>query len=362
MNNHHTILLHFGSYTIVMPICDICCGEYPLKKHNFEECCSLDVDWDITHLERLTCSANNLVNKTRYIKPNHKSKSKNTIQITQHTGLARNVIDKYYTKSSVVDKCIQCVKKSGLINKHDIIIEPSAGNGAFMQSLKLLSDHCRFFDIAPEAPGISTKDYLTFTIDEVKTQQSPTQTQQLPIHPPKIHVIGNPPFGRQSSMAIKFIKHSCKFADSISFILPCSFKKQSMRNRFAPFYHLINEIMLPKNSFLVNQTEFDVPCVFQVWVRKTVKRPKVVKLTPLNFEFVKRGDRPTISFRRVGVNAGVIRSTDIATASIQSHYFIRVDREKIGLLTDLQFDKNNTVGPRSISKQELIREFNKVLR
>jgi hypothetical protein len=42
-----------------MPICDICCGEYPLKKHNFEECCSLDVDWDIANIEKATPSDTN---------------------------------------------------------------------------------------------------------------------------------------------------------------------------------------------------------------------------------------------------------------------------------------------------------------
>ena len=36
----------------------------------------------------------------------------------------------------------------------------------------------------------------------------------------KIHIIGNPPFGRQSSLAIKFIKKSVEYCDSISFILP----------------------------------------------------------------------------------------------------------------------------------------------
>ncbi len=48
----------------------------------------------------------------------------------------------------------------------------------------------------------------------------------------KIHIIGNPPFGRQSSLAIKFIKKCCEFSNSISFILPKSFKKESMRKSF----------------------------------------------------------------------------------------------------------------------------------
>ena len=66
-----------------------------------------------------------------------------------------------------------------------------------------------------------------------------------------IHIIGNPPFGRQSSMAIKFIKKCCSFANSISFILPKSFKKDSMKKYFEKHYHLIYEMdLLDKISFL----------------------------------------------------------------------------------------------------------------
>ena len=73
-------------------------------------------------------------------------------------------------------------------------------------------------------------------------------------------------------------------------------------------------------------------------------------------------DGPDISFRRVGVNAGVM---DIQTEkkSKQSHYFIKFLNNKsvsenIELLSSIVFESNNTVGPKSISKQELILQFN----
>jgi len=54
--------------------------------------------------------------------------------------------------------------------------------------------------------------------------------------------------------------------------------------------------------------------------------------------------------------------------SIQSHYFIKFTTassktldENINRLSTIKYDFNNTVGPRSISKQELIKEFIKVL-
>ena len=80
-----------------------------------------------------------------------------------------------------------------------------------------------------------------------------------------VHIVGNPPFGRQSSLAIKFIRYSALFSKSISFILPKSFKKDSLQNKVPLNFHLLCQVDLPKNSFLVNEKEHDVPCVFQIW-------------------------------------------------------------------------------------------------
>jgi hypothetical protein len=63
------------------------------------------------------------------------------------------------------------------------------------------------------------------------------------------------------------------------------------------------------------------------------------------------------------VNAGCI-SSDIENKSEHSHYFIKIDNlteEILNKLKEIKFEFNNTVGPKSISKQELIKEFNKIL-
>ena len=62
----------------------------------------------------------------------------------QKIGLNRNTIDKYYTKQEIVNQIIDIIKNKIKINKDDIIIEPSAGNGAFMK-IKELSNNCYFF-------------------------------------------------------------------------------------------------------------------------------------------------------------------------------------------------------------------------
>ena len=273
--------------------------------------------------------------------------------LTQTKGLKRNIIDKYYTKQNVVNQCVELVKKYITILSNDLIIEPSAGNGSFIENIKTLSNNCKFYDLEPEHNEVYKLNFLEFDYKELKQQYS------------NIHIIGNPPFGRQASLAIKFIKKCCLFSNSISFILPKSFKKNSMKKSFEKHYHLIYEIDLLENSFLVNDIVCDVPCVFQIWQYKEEIRNEIEKNKPINFKFVEKKDNPDISFRRVGVNAGTI-AKEINNKSFQSHYFIKFTNNKtidenIEKLKSIKFNFNNTVGPKSISKPELIDEFNKQL-
>lgn len=270
----------------------------------------------------------------------------------QEKGLKRNQIDKYYTKHEIVEDCIKSVKSNIQISEQDLLIEPSAGNGAFINNIKLLTKNYKFYDIEPEHNEIIKQDFLELDYKLFKSTY------------PQIHILGNPPFGRQSSYAIKFIKKCCLFADTISFILPKSFKKDSMKKTFSKYYHLIFEKDLPKNSFLVNNIETDVPCIFQIWQLQKEERETKNKIQPINFKFVKKNEKPDISFRRVGVNAGTISKEN--DKSIQSHYFIKFTNNKnindnLEKLKSIRFNFNNTVGPKSISKQELIIEFNKYL-
>lgn len=267
----------------------------------------------------------------------------------QAKGLTRNVIDKYYTKPEVVLLCQQLVSEHLRIEKSDMIIEPSAGNGAFIKAIQKLCDNWQFYDIQPENDQIIAQNFLELQIKSDKA----------------IHIIGNPPFGRQASTAKKFIKKCCEFATSISFILPKSFKKESMRKAFALDFHLLCEKDLPNSAFLVDGVAHDVPCVFQIWKRQDNLREIIALVEPKGFKFVKKTNHPDVSFRRVGVNAGKL-AISVKSKSDQSHYFIKFTNgktpaENLVLLQKIKFDFNNTVGPKSISKQELIAEFNKFL-
>ena len=287
--------------------------------------------------------------------------------IVQDSGLKRNTIDKYYTVTQTVDICMKLISEKLNIGSRDLCIEPSAGNGSFITKIKSLFQYYKFYDIQPEHPEITKKDYLTFQLSDIDDDIGDDSNDAASNNNDnmRIHLIGNPPFGRQSSLAIKFIKKSCQFCDTISFILPKSFKKDSLKKHFPLNFHLLLETDLPENSFTINKNFYNVPSVFQIWEKKNIEREAPKKYQPINFHFVKKTENPDISFRRVGINAGVINKK-IKDKSEQSHYFIKFNKPiteaKFKKLSQITFqNKNDTVGPRSISKNELIKEFNVII-
>jgi len=267
----------------------------------------------------------------------------------QDTGFARNKIDKYYTSSSTVQLCINLFNAKVLPDSDDLIIEPSAGNGAFIEPIKQLTTNHLFYDLEPDNPEIIQQDYMQF-------ESAPFEQRFN-----RIHVLGNPPFGHRCSTAIKFIKKSARFCNTISFILPRSFKKEYYKKSVPLNFHLILEIDLPNNSFTVNNEVYDVPCVFQIWERRPTCR-HVEKLTPNGYEFVKKNENPDISFRRKGwKDVGLIQKGICDKES--SSYYIRFTNglhvdENIKKLDGITYDHNNVITSRSIARSELIAKFN----
>jgi len=75
-------------------------------------------------------------------------------------------LDKYYTKKHIADNLINMFKENIDINKEDLIIESSAGNGSFIEGIKKLSNNYLFYDIAPENDEITEQDYLRLDVSE----------------------------------------------------------------------------------------------------------------------------------------------------------------------------------------------------
>ena len=132
--------------------------------------------------------------------------------------------DKYFTKPSIVDQCLKRID----LTKFDIILEPSAGCGSFHN--KIPKDKGRACDISPDIPDVIELDF--YAIEKV------INLLDLTTAPDKRYLsIGNPPFGMNSSMAIEFFNGCAKFSDEIAFIVPRTFRKDSVQNRLDLNFH-----------------------------------------------------------------------------------------------------------------------------
>jgi hypothetical protein len=262
----------------------------------------------------------------------------------------QNMKDQFYTKESVAKKCINQILTLIPECSTYLWIEPSAGSGAFYNNLP--SDFTQIgIDIDPKSDGIVKDDYLSWDYPtDLKRQQ--------------VIVYGNPPFGRQSSLAKAFIKKSCQFANVIAFILPKSFVKPSMITCFDLKFHCVSSTDLDEKSFLLNESDYDVPCVFQIWQKKDDIRQVEQKVEPRGYTY---GNEINYHFavRRVGVNAGKCFKKCEAGFSPSSHYFLTLhsnrNLETIVELMNRHIFPSNTVGPRSLSQSEINSVLNTIL-
>lgn len=292
------------------------------------------------------------------------------IRMYQTTGLNRSNLDKYYTKPEIAKQLVETFLKHVPYTRNDVFIEPAAGAGVFIPFIKPLSKHTHFFDIMPDdqQKRIVKQDYMQLdTVSLLNQSRKKTSIKIHVIGKQQIHVIGNPPFGRQAGMAKRFITKSASFADTIAFVLPRSFKKTSMQASFPLNWHLKHQHDLKENAFTVNSLDLDVPSVFQIWCRDDTKKRRVPKrLSPIGFRFVHKKDSPDFVIRRIGFYAGSV-DTNTSDKSEESHLFVKVNKKKdlkhiLSAFDRLTFSHGNTVGPRSVSKQELLRKLSSDMR
>lgn len=156
-------------------------------------------------------------------------------------------LDKFYTKPEVAKQCYNFLLNKISIEEKSLFLEPSAGNGAFLNYLK----NYDALDIKPEDNRIKKQDFLTY---QTKINNYIT--------------IGNPPFGSRSKLAIDFFNKAATISDVIAFIVPVSFMKWSVQKNLSADFALLDFFYLEPNSFLSNGEPYSIRTVFQIWVKK----------------------------------------------------------------------------------------------
>jgi hypothetical protein len=299
---------------------------------------SLRLKRDHKHQKRIQCS----ILYNNFIKMN------NLFKIINFNNMDNSrELEKFYTKKQIAELCVNEMFKLVKLNLKNIkFIEPSAGNGVFVEALKEKIDENKIisYDIEPENKYIIKCDFLSLNL-------KPDEN---------VVIIGNPPY----SLAVNFINKCAELSPKfICFILSNVFKKESQYNRINKFYNIKHTIPLPKNSFLLDGKDYHVPSSFYIFEKNIVQRQTKKRINPIGFNYVKYGELCDINIIRVGGRAGKsFDSNDTSNESIVSkhkyNYFIKLNKcvNKNLILKEinkLEWKFNNTTGPKSISKLEL---------
>jgi hypothetical protein len=164
-------------------------------------------------------------------------------------------LDQFFTKADIAKRChdhfMKTISADGARPSDYKFIEPSAGNGAF---LDLLPAERRIgIDIMPQMPEVEAHDFLSWSIKPNGYRYA---------------VIGNPPFGYRAWLALAFMNHAASFADYVGMILPMAFQsdgKGSPKHRVVGMELLHSEV-LPSDSFTdAYGNGVKVNALWQIW-------------------------------------------------------------------------------------------------
>ena len=264
-------------------------------------------------------------------------------------------LDKFYTIPSISEKCLAAISSRYEWNRWDLIVEPSAGNGSFLT--RIPSTKKVGIDIAPEHPDILKKDFFDYRPPEGLTN---------------VLVVGNPPFGRVSSLALRFFNHSAHWSSVIAFIIPRTFRRVSIQNKLDRNFHLVHDEDVPMNPCSFSPP-MQVKCCFQVWERRDELRlVSVLETSHADWDFLPLGPldkdgQPTppegahFALRAYGGTCGRIVRTNLSTLRPKSWHWIRA---KIDLPTlirrfeglDYSISKD-TARQNSIGRGELVKLY-----
>lgn len=142
-------------------------------------------------------------------------------------------------------------------------IEPAGGNGAFIDAVRDVGVRdVVSFDIEPRHHEVARGDFLTQQLNVTGAVS-----------------IGNPPFGRNNALSVRFFNHAARYSDYIAFIVPRSWRKWSVVNRLDPHFHLVSDENLSTDYIdaagLSNYAKTSLQTCMQIWERRSDARPRV---------------------------------------------------------------------------------------
>lgn len=267
----------------------------------------------------------------------------------------RVALEAYLTSPTLALRCIKEVESRFPFAEFDLIIEPSAGNGAFFDQLP--NENRIGIDLQPSRSDFVESDFLDW--------RPPTGK--------RILVLGNPPYGQRASLAVKFLQHAATFAEVIAFILPRSFNKETFQRRIPREFHLVHSFDCDE-PFDYQGGKRIVKTVFQIWQRRDTLRPVIVRasshphfemrhahlsrVNPAQLDEIRR------NFEFAIPQVGSFEPRDSATLTKGSHWFIRPISPNVRVLfdqLDFSFLAGMNTAHASLAKADVVQAYETAL-
>lgn len=169
-------------------------------------------------------------------------------------------LDQFYTNPKIAERFVQKIDEIYDFSKFDHVVEPSMGEGFIYDFLP--ADKRIGLDLEKNHPECLEGDFFDWLPEKSGIENNP-----LLLEKSSLIFVGNPPFGRQNSLAVSFFKHAAQFSDVICFIIPRTWAKHSVQKRLPSDFGLYFEAVLPRAAFIFEGNPYEVGCVAQCWSR-----------------------------------------------------------------------------------------------
>lgn len=301
-------------------------------------------------------------------------------------------LDQFFTKPKEARRLYNIVESKIDLKKYDVVLEPSVGANSFGSCFP--KDKSYLMDIDPKNnvfwynPKTNQTEKIDRTEKENKNKVTITKIDFLSFGAAvqalglftnkKVIAIGNPPFGQNSSLAVKFFNICAGFCDTICFIIPRTFKKVSVQNQLDLNFHLeYNEDLPYSASDSIFEPHMNAKCCFQIWTRKDEKRKKIkLPKTHRDWEFLAMGPlekreglekmQPTppegasFAMKAYGSNCGEIVTKGLQKLRPKSWHWIKCEnpKEMIKRFNSLDYSlSKDTVRQDSLGRSELVKLY-----
>ena len=277
--------------------------------------------------------------------------------------VGKDGLDKFYTSPATAAICINIVADMYKWD-WDLVVEPSAGDGSFYSLFPPPTAGCQLvgIDLAPEHPDISAMDFFDYSPPYVVGSNTIPKND-------KTLVIGNPPFGRVSSLAIRFFNHAAEWATVIAFIVPRTFRRVSVQNKLDMCFHLVHDHDIPTSPCCFSPPMM-AKCCFQVWERRSAIRERIeLPTSHTDWTFLPYGPRDAVgqptppddadfAIRAYGGKCGVVCRTGLDALRPKSWHWIKSNIDVAHIVSRFeQLDysiSTNTARQNSIGRADLV--------